>query len=215
MRVEINYPHKLARASATRNYAWTFELLKHSNAEHAEIILDALSNAFIKKCNTAQKRDSLDEILHQIIELAYSDICHEFELRQIDTSNVKNDYFFSIAFAKVNHLGDIDILTAGPSLVTINREMHIFDTRYQDTARRLVNCELDIDDAIVELRRLSNTSPEVGGFAVGVLDQFDTKLHSFEFNDCNDEVQLFSFANIIDEQDIKGGHVGYVRITPY
>lgn len=215
MRVEINYPHKLARASATRNYAWTFELLKYSNAEHAEIILDALSNAFIKKCNTAQKRDSLDEILHQIIELAYSDICHEFELRQIDTSNVKNDYFFSIAFAKVNHLGDIDILTAGPSLVTINREMHIFDTRYQDTARRLVNCELDIDDAIVELRRLSNTSPEVGGFAVGVLDQFDTKLHSFEFNDCNDEVQLFSFANIIDEQDIKGGHVGYVRITPY
>lgn len=215
MRVEINYPHKLARASATRNYACTFELLKYSNAEHAEIILDALSSAFIKKCNTAQKRDSLDEILHQIIELAYSDICHEFELRQIDASNVKNDYFFSIAFAKVNHLGEIDILTVGPSLVTINREMHIFDTRYQDTARRLVNCELDIDDAIVELRRLSNTSPEVGGFAVGVLDQFDTKLHSFEFNDCNDEVQLFSFANIIDEQDIKGGHVGYVRITPY
>lgn len=215
MRVEINYPHKLARASATRNYAWTFELLKYSNTEHAEIILDALSNAFIKKCNAAQKRDSLDEILHQIIELAYSDICHEFELRQIDASNVKNDYFFSIAFAKVNHLGEIDILTAGPSLVTINREMHIFDTRYQDTARRLVNCELDIDDAIVELRRLSNTSPEVGGFAVGVLDQFDTKLHSFEFNDCNDEVQLFSFANIIDEQDIKGCHVGYVRIIPY
>lgn len=30
MRVEINYPHKLARASATRNYAWTFELLKYS-----------------------------------------------------------------------------------------------------------------------------------------------------------------------------------------
>ena len=215
MRVEINYPHKLARASATRNYTWTFELLKYSNAEHAEIILDALSNAFIKKCNTAQKRDSLDEILHQIIKLAYSDICHEFELRQIDASNVKNDYFFSIAFAKVNHLGEIDILTAGPSLVTINREMHIFDTRYQDTARRLVNKDFDIDDAIVELRRLSNTSPEVGGFAVGVLDQFDTKLHSFEFNDCNDEVQLFSFAHIIGEQDIKGGHVGYVRIMPY
>lgn len=215
MRVEINYPHKLARASATRNYAWTFELLKYSNTEHAEMILDALSNAFIKKCNTAQKRDSLDETLNQIIELAYSDICHEFELRQIDASNVKNDYFFSIAFAKVSHLGEIDILTAGPSLVTINREMHVFDTRYQDTARRLVNCELDIDDAIVELRRLSNNFPEVGGFAVGVLDQFDTKLHSFEFNDCNDEVQLFSFANIIDEQDIKGGHVGYVRITPY
>lgn len=214
MRVEINYPHKLARASATRNYAWTFELLKYSNAEHAEIILDALSNVFIKKCNTAQKRDSLDEILHQIIKLAYSDICHEFELRQIDTSNVKNGYFFSIAFAKVNHLGDIDILTAGPSLVTINREMHIFDTRYQDTARRLVNCELGIDDVAAELKKLSN-SPEVGGFAVGVLDQFDTKLHSFEFNDCNDEVQLFSFANIIDEQDIKGGHVGYVRIIPY
>lgn len=214
MRVEINYPHKLARASATRNYAWTFELLKYSNAEHAEIVLDALSNAFIKKCNTAQKRDSLDEILHQIIELAYSDICHEFELRQIDTSNVKNDYFFSIAFSKVNHLGEIDILTAGPSLVTINREMHVFDTRYQDTSRRLVNCELDIDDVVAELKKLSN-SPEVGGFAVGVLDQFDTKLHSFEFNDCNDEVQLFSFANIIDDQDIKGGHVGYVRIIPY
>lgn len=214
MRVEINYPHKLARASATRNYAWTFELLKYSNTEHAEIILDALSNAFIKKCNTAQKRDSLDETLNQIIELAYSDICHEFELRQIDASNVKNDYFFSIAFAKVNHLGEIDILTAGPSLVTINREMHIFDTRYQDTARRLVNCELDIDDIVAELKKLSN-SPEVGGFAVGVLDQFDTKLHSFEFNERNDEVQLFSFANIIDEQDIKGGHVGYVRIMPY
>lgn len=215
MRVEINYPHKLARASATRNYAWTFELLKYSSAEHTEIVLDALSNAFIKKCNTAQKRDSLDETLNQIIEVAYSGICHEFELRQIDTSNVKNDYFFSIAFAKVNHLGEIDILTAGPSLVTINREMHIFDTRYQDITRRLVNKDFDIDDAIVELRRLSNTSPEVGGFAVGVLDQFDTKLHSFEFNDCNDEVQLFSFANIIDEQDIKGGHVGYVRIIPY
>ena len=214
MRVEINYPHKLARASATRNYAWTFELLKYSNTEHAEIILDALSNAFIKKCNTAQKRDSLNETLNQIIELAYSDICHEFELRQIDASNVKNDYFFSIAFAKVNHLGEIDILTAGPSLVTINREMHIFDTRYQDTARRLVNCELDIDDVVAELKKLSN-SPEVGGFAVGVLDQFDTKLHSFEFNERNDEVQLFSFANIIDEQDIKGGHVGYVRIIPY
>lgn len=214
MRVEINCPHKLARASATRNYAWTFELLKYSNTEHAEIILDALSNAFIKKCNTAQKRDSLDETLNQIIELAYSDICHEFELRQIDASNVKNDYFFSIAFAKVNHLGEIDILTAGPSLVTINREMHIFDTRYQDTARRLVNCELDIDDVVAELKKLSN-SPEVGGFAVGVLDQFDTKLHSFEFNERNDEVQLFSFANIIDEQDIKGGHVGYVRIMPY
>ena len=214
MRVEINYPHKLARASATRNYAWTFELLKYSNTEHAEIILDALSNAFIKKCNTAQKRDSLDEILHQIIELAYSDICHEFELRQIDTTNVIDDYFFSIAFAKVSHLGEIDILTAGPSLVTINREMHIFDTRYQDTARRLVNCELDIDDVVAELKKLSN-SPEVGGFAVGMLDQFDTKLHSFEFNEHNDEVQLFSFANIIDEQDIKGGHVGYVRIIPY
>lgn len=215
MRVEINYPHKLARASATRNYAWTFELLKYSNTEHAEIILDALSNAFIKKCNTAQKRDSLDDTLQSIIELAYSDICHEFALRQIDASNVKNDYFFSIAFAKVNHLGEIDILTAGPSLVTINREMHIFDTRYQDTARRLVNKDFDIDDAIVELRRLSNASTKVGGFAVGVLDQFDTKLHSFEFNDCNDEVQLFSFANIIDEQDIKGGRVGYVRIIPY
>lgn len=214
MRVEINYPHKLARASATRNYAWTFELLKYSNAEHAEIVLDALSNAFIKKCNTAQTRDSLDDTLQSIIKLAYSDICHEFELRQIDTSNVKNDYFFSIAFAKVSHLGEIDILTAGPSLVTINREMHIFDTRYQDTARRLVNCELDIDDVVAELKKLSN-SPEVGGFAVGVLDQFDTKLHSFEFNDCNDEVQLFSFANIIDEQDIKEGHVGYVRIIPY
>ena len=215
MRVEINYPHKLARASATRNYAWAFELLKYSNAEHAEIVLDALNNAFIKKCNTAQKRDSLDDTLSQIIKLAYSNICHEFELRQIDTSNVKNDYFFSIAFAKVSHLGEIDILTAGPSLVTINREMHIFDTRYQDTARRLVNKDFDIDDAIVELRRLSNTSPEVGGFAVGVLDQFDTKLHSFEFNERNDEVQLFSFANIIDEQDIKGGYVGYVRIIPY
>lgn len=215
MKVEINYPHRLARASATRDYAWTFELLKYSNAEHAEIILDALSNAFIKKCNTAQKRDSLDDTLQSIVKLAYSDICHEFELRQIDTSNVVDDYFFTIAFAKVNHLGEIDILTAGPSLATVNREMHIFDTRYQDTARRLVNCELDIDDAIVELRRLSNTSPEVGGFAVGTFDQFDTKLHSFEFNDCNDEVQLFSFANIIDEQDIKGGHVGYVRIMPY
>lgn len=215
MRVEINYPHKLARASATRNYAWTFELLKYSNTEHSEIVLDALNNAFIKKCNTAQKRDLIDETLSSIIELAYSDICYEFELRQIDTSNVKNDYFFSIAFAKVNHLGEIDILTAGPSLATVNREMHIFDTRYQDTARRLVNKDFDIDDAIVELRRLSNTSPEVGGFTVGVLDKFDTKLHSFEFNDCNDEVQLFSFANIIDEQDIKGGHVGYVRIIPY
>lgn len=215
MKVEINYPHKLARASATRNYAWAFELLKYSNAEHAEIVLDALSNAFIKNCNTAQKRDSIDETLSSIIELAYSDICHEFELRQIDTSNVKNDYFFSIAFAKVNHLGEIDILTAGPSLATVNREMHIFDTRYQDTARRLVNKDFDIDDCIMELRRLSNTSTEVGGFAVGVFDQFNTKLHSFEFNDCNDEVQLFSFANIIDEQDIKGGHVGYVRIIPY
>lgn len=215
MKVEINYPHKLARASATRSYAWTFELLKYSNVEHAEIVLDALNNAFIRKCNIASKHESLDETLSLIIKLAYANICHEFELRQIDVSNVKNDYFFSIAFAKVNHLGEIDILTAGPSLVTINREMHIFDTRYQDTARRLVNCDFDIDDAIVELRRLSNNSPEVGGFAVGVLDQFDTKLHSFEFNDCNDEVQLFSFANIIDEQDIKGGHVGYVRITPY
>lgn len=215
MRVEINYPHKLARASATRNYAWTFELLKYSNAEHAEIVLDALHSAFIKKCNTAQKRDSLDDTLQSIVKLAYLDICHEFELRQIDASNVKDDYFFSIAFAKVNHLGDIDILTAGPSLVTINREMHIFDTRYQDTARRLVNKDFDIDDCIVELRRLSNTSPDVGGFAVGVLDKFDTKIHSFEFNERNDEVQLFSFANIIDEQDIKGGHVGYVRIIPY
>lgn len=215
MRVEINYPHKLARASATRNYAWTFELLKYSNAEHSAIVLDALNNTFIRKCNTAQKRDSLDDVLSSIIKLAYSDICHEFELRQIDTSNVVNDYFFTIAFAKVNHLGEIDILTAGPSLVTINREMHIFDTRYQDTARRLVNKDFDTDDLVVELRRLSNTSPEVGGFAVGVLDQFDTKLHSFEFNDCNDEVQLFSFANIIDEQDIKGCHVGYVRIIPY
>lgn len=215
MRVEINYPHKLARASATRNYAWTFELLKYSNAEHAEIILDALSNAFIKKCNTAQKRDSLDEILHQIIELAYSDICHEFELRQIDTSNVKNDYFFSIAFAKVSHLGEIDILTAGPSLVTINREMHIFDTRYQDTARRLVNKDFDTDDVVVALRRLSNNNPSVGGFSVATFGTCDAKLHSFEFNERDDEVQLFSFANIIDEQDIKGGHVGYVRITPY
>lgn len=215
MKVEINYPHRLARASATRNYAWAFELLKYSNNEHEEIVLDALSNAFIRKCNTASKCDSLDDTLSSIIKLAYANICHEFELRQIDASNVKNDYFFSIAFAKVNHLGEIDILTAGPSLVTINREMHIFDTRYQDTARRLVNKDFDIDDAIAELRRLSNTSPEVGGFAVGVFDQFDTKLHSFEFNDCNDEVQLFSFANIIDEQDIKGGHVGYVRITPY
>lgn len=215
MRVEINYPHALARASATRNYAWTFELLKYSNAEHVEIVLDALSNAFIKKCNTAQKRDSLDDTLQSIIKLAYSDICHEFELRQIDTSNVKNDYFFSIAFAKVNHLGEIDILTAGPSLVTINREMHIFDTRYQDTARRLVNKDFDTDDVVVALRRLSNASTEVGGFAVGMLDKFDTKLHSFEFNERNDEVQLFSFANIIDEQDIKGGHVGYVRIIPY
>ena len=214
MRVEINYPHKLARASATRNYAWTFELLKYSNAEHAAIVLDALNNAFIRKCNTAQKRDSLDDTLQSIIELAYADICHEFELRQIDASNVKNDYFFSIAFAKVNHLGEIDILTAGPSLVTINREIHVFDTHYQDTARRLVNKEFDIDDCIVELRRLSNTSTEVGGFAVGVLDKFDTKLHSFEFTG-HDEVQLFSFANIIDEQDIKGGHVGYVRIIPY
>lgn len=214
MRVEINYPHKLARASATRNYAWTFELLKYSNAEHAEIVLDALNNAFIRKCNTAQKRDSLDDTLQSIIELAYSDICHEFELRQIDTANVRNDYFFSIAFAKVNHLGEIDILTAGPSLVTINREMHVFDTRYQDTARRLVNKDFDIDDCIVELRRLSNTSTEVGGFAVGVLDKFEPKLHSFEFT-AGDEVQLFSFANIIDEQDIKGGHVGYVRIIPY
>ena len=215
MRVEINYPHKLARASATRNYAWTFELLKYSNTEHAEIVLDVLSNAFIKKCNTAQKRDSLDDVLSSIIELAYSDICHEFELRQIDTANVRNDYFFSIAFAKVNHLGEIDILTAGPSLVTINREMHIFDTRYQDTARRLVNKDFDTDNVVVALRRLSNASPEVGGFTVGVFGKFDTKLHSFEFNECNDEVQLFSFANIIDEQDIKGGHVGYVRIMPY
>lgn len=215
MRVEINYPHKLARASATRNYAWTFELLKYSNTEHSEIVLDALSNAFIKKCNTAQKRNSLDDVLSSIIKLAYSDICHEFELRQIDASNIKNDYFFSIAFAKVNHLGEIDILTAGPSLVTINREMHIFDTRYQDTARRLVNKDFDIDDCIVELRRLSNASTEVGGFAVGSFGSFNTKLHSFEFNERNDEVQLFSFANIIDEQDIKGGHVGYVRIIPY
>lgn len=215
MKVEINYPHKLARASATRNYAWTFELLKYSNAEHAAIVLDALNNAFIRKCNTAQKQDSIDETLSSIVELAYSDICHEFELRQIDASNVKDDYFFSIAFAKVNSLGEIDVLTSGPSLVTINREMHVFDTRYQDTARRLVNKDFDSDDCILELRRLSNTSPEVGGFVVGVLDQFESKLHSFEFNDQNDEVQLFSFANIIDEQDIKGGHVGYVRIIPY
>lgn len=215
MQVEINYPHKLARASATRNYAWTFELLKYSKPKHEELVLDALSNAFIKKCNTAQKRDSLDETLSSIIKLAYSDICHEFELRQIDATNVRDEYFFSIAFAKVNHLGDIDILTAGPSLVTINREMHVFDTRYQDTARRLVNKDFDIDDCIVELRRLSNNSQKVGGFTVGVFDKFDVKLHSFEFDDCNDEVQLFSFANIIDEQDIKGGHVGYVRIIPY
>ena len=215
MRVEINYPHKLARASATRNYAWTFELLKYSNAEHTEIILDALSNVFIKKCNTAQKRDSLDETLHQIIELAYADICHEFELRQIDTSNVKNDYFFSIAFAKVNSLGEIDVLTSGPSLVSVNREMHIFDTRYQDTARRLVNEDFDTDDVVVALRRLSNNNPSVGGFSVATFGTCDAKLHSFEFNERDDEVQLFSFANIIDEQDIKGGHVGYVRITPY
>ena len=215
MRVEINYPHKLARASATRNYAWTFELLKYSKSEHEELVLDALNNAFIKKCNTAQKRDSLDETLSSIIKLAYSDICHEFELRQIDATNARDEYFFSIAFAKVNHLGDIDILTAGPSLVTINREMHVFDTRYQDTARRLVNKDFDIDDCIVELRRLSNNSSEVGGFSVGSFDKIDSKLHSFEFNDRNDEVQLFSFANIIDEQDIKGGHVGYVRIIPY
>lgn len=215
MRVEINYPHKLARASATRNYAWTFELLNYSNAKHAEIVLDALNDAFIRKCNTASKHESLDDVLSSIVKYAYANICHEFELRQIDASNVKDDYFFSIAFAKVSHLGEIDILTAGPSLVTINREMHIFDTRYQDTARRLVNCECDIDDCIMELRRLSNTSTEVGGFAVGVLDKFDTKMHSFEFNERNDEVQLFSFANIIDEQDIKGGHVGYVRIIPY
>lgn len=215
MRVEINYPHKLARASATRNYAWTFELLKYSNAEHSAIVLDALSNAFIKKCNTAQKRDLIDETLSSIIELAYADICHEFELRQIDTTNVRNDYFFSIAFAKVNHLGDIDILTAGPSLVTINREMHVFDTRYQDTARRLVNKDFDIDDCIAELRRLSNNNPSVGGFSVATFGACDAKLHSFEFNERDDEVQLFSFANIIDEQDIKGGHVGYVRIIPY
>ena len=214
MKVEINYPHRLARASATRGYAWTFELLKYSSTEHAEIILNALNDAFIRKCNTASKHESLDETLSLIIKLAYANICHEFELRQIDTANVIDDYFFSIAFAKVNHLGEIDILTAGPSLVTINREMHVFDTRYQDTARRLVNKDFDIDDVVAELKKLSN-SPEVGGFAVGMLDQFDTKLHSFEFNERNDEVQLFSFANIIDEQDIKGGHVGYVRIIPY
>lgn len=169
----------------------------------------------IRECNTALKHDSLEYTLKQAIESAYSNICHEFELCQIDATNVRDEYFFSIAFAKVNHLGDIDILTAGPSLVTINREMHVFDTRYQDTARRLVNKDFDIDDCIVELRRLSNNSPKVGGFAVGVFDKFDVKLHSFEFDDCNDEVQLFSFANIIDEQDIKGGHVGYVRIIPY
>ena len=215
MQVEINYPHKLARASATRNYAWTFELLKYSSTEYSEIVLDALNDAFIRRCNTAQKRVSLDDTLVSIIKLAYASICHEFELRQIDASNVKNEYFFSIAFAKVNHLGDIDILTAGPSLATVNREMHVFDTRYQDTARRLVNKDFDIDDCIVELRRLSNNSQKVGGFTVGVFDKFDVKLHSFEFDDCNDEVQLFSFANIIDEQDIKGGHVGYVRIIPY
>lgn len=215
MRVEINYPHKLARASATRNYAWVFELLKYSNTEHSEIVLDALNNALIRECNTALKHDSLDNVLSSIVESAYSNICHEFEQRQIDASNVKNEYFFSIAFAKVNHLGDIDILTAGPSLATVNREMHIFDTRYQDTARRLVNKDFDIDDCIAELRRLSNNSPKVGGFVVGVFGKFDVKLHSFEFDDCNDEVQLFSFANIIDEQDIKGGHVGYVRIMPY
>ena len=215
MRVEINYPHKLARASATRNYAWTFELLKYSSTEYSEIVLDALNDAFIRRCNTAQKRDSLDDTLSAIIKLAYANICHEFELRQIDATNVRDEYFFSIAFAKVNHLGDIDILTAGPSLVTINREMHVFDTHYQDTARHLVNKDFDIDDCIVELRRLSNNSQEVGGFTVGVFDKFDVKLHSFEFDDCNDEVQLFSFANIIDEQDIKGGHVGYVRIIPY
>lgn len=215
MQVEINYPHKLARASATRNYAWTFELLKYSSTEYSEIVLDALNDAFIRRCNTAQKRVSLDDTLVSIIKLAYASICHEFELRQIDASNVKNEYFFSIAFAKVNHLGDIDILTAGPSLATVNREMHIFDTRYQDVARRLVNKDFDVDDCIAELRRLSNNSQEVGGFTVGVFGKFDVKLHSFEFNDCNDEVQLFSFANIIDEQDIKGGHVGYVRIMPY
>lgn len=215
MRVEINYPHKLARASATRNYAWTFELLKYSNAEHAEIVLDALSNAFIKKCNTAQKRDSIDDVLSSIIELAYSDICHEFELRQIDASNVKNDYFFSIAFAKVNHLGEIDILTAGPSLVTINREMHIFDTRYQDTARSLVNKGFDFEAMVLELRRLSNNNPSVGGFPVATFGTCDAKLHSFEFNERDDEVQLFSFANIIDTQDIERGSVGHVRITPY
>ena len=215
MRVEMNNPHKLARVSATRNYAWAFELLKYSNTEHSEIVLDALNNALIRECNTALKHDSLEYTLKQVIESAYSNICHEFELRQIDASNVKNEYFFSIAFAKVNHLGDIDILTAGPSLVTINREMHVFDTRYQDTARRLVNKDFDIDDCIIELRRLSNNSQKVGGFTVGVFDKFDVKLHSFEFDDCNDEVQLFSFANIIDEQDIKGGHVGYVRIIPY
>lgn len=215
MRVEINYPHKLARASATRNYAWTFELLKYSKPEHEEIILNALNDAFIRKCNTASKRDSLDETLSAIIKLAYANICHEFELRQIDTTNVIDDYFFSIAFVKVNPLGEIDILTAGPSLVTINRDMHIFDTRYQDIARRLVNCEFDIDDCIMELRRLSNNNPSVGGFSVATFGTCDAKLHSFEFNERDDEVQLFSFANIIDEQDIKGGHVGYVRITPY
>lgn len=215
MQVEINYPHKLARASATRNYAWTFELLKYSSTEYSEIVLDALNDAFIRRCNTAQKRVSLDDTLVSIIKLAYASICHEFELRQIDASHVKNEYFFSIAFAKVNHLGDIDILTAGPSLATVNREMHIFDTRYQDVARRLVNKDFDIDNCIAELRRLSNHSPKVSGFAVGVFGKFDVKLHSFEFNAHNDEVQLFSFANIIDEQDIKGGHVGYVKIIPY
>lgn len=215
MKVEINYPHKLARASATRNYAWTFELLKYSSTEHAEIILNALNDAFIRKCNTASKHESLDETLSLIIKLAYANICHEFELRQIDTANVIDDYFFSIAFAKVNSLGEIDVLTSGPSLVTVNREMHIFDTRYQDTARSLVNKGFDFEAMVLELRRLSNNNPSVGGFAVGALDQFDTKLHSFEFNERDDEVQLFSFANIIDKQDIERGHVGYVRITPY
>ena len=215
MRVEINYPHKLARASATRNYAWTFELLKYSNTEHAEIILNTLNDAFIRKCNTASKHESLDETLSLIIKLAYTNICHEFELRQIDTTNVIDDYFFSIAFAKVNSLGEIDILTSGPSLVSVNREMHVFDTHYQDTARSLVNKGFDFEAMVLELRRLSNNNPSVGGFPVATFGTCDAKLHSFEFNERNDEVQLFSFANIIDEQDIERGYVGHVRITPY
>lgn len=215
MKVEINYPHRLARASATRNYAWTFELLKYSKPEHEEIILNALNDAFIRKCNTASKHESLDDTLSSIIKYAYANICHEFELRQLDASNVIDDYFFSIAFAKVNSLGEIDILTSGPSLVSVNREMHIFDTRYQDTARSLVNKDFDFEAMVLELRRLSNNNPSVGGFPVATFGTCDAKLHSFEFNERDDEVQLFSFANIIDKQDIERGYVGYVRITPY